>query len=631
MRDINFGGLPIFAGLDRVDLAKLIPCFVREEFPAGAVLFRQGEQGESFYIVVAGTVQILLHHSQGEREVARLSSGECLGEMALLTGAPRTADAIAATDITVLRLAKKDFDEILDKHHTLAVHFAALLASRAAASATRKSAADGHAESPAGAAPYGHSETVVDKPRQRLLRYPKLATLLVTAVLCTASTWYLLAQGVARDHIVILELLLAATIIWSFDIVSYHAVSLALPLAAVLFDIAKPDKAFAGFAKSSWFMALGVFALMAAISKTGLLYRLSLQVLRRFPPNYLGQTSALALAGMLLTPIIPSSYGRAILASPIALTLTETLRLEKGGKGSVGIAMACLLGFGHMSFMFMNGTADCLFVAGLMPAEAAGRLTWSSWFWAALPFGLIFFTLSMISIFVLFHPRELIRLSPEVVEAQLGTLGPVTYAEKVTLTVGLLTLAGFATVKWHGIDEAWVAMLSFLVLFASKVLDDAALKEMDWSFLIAYGAMTGFGNLIQTTGVADLCVGVCQPAATLLQGHVLALLLIVSLAVHVLRCFLPLTPALLICMLSIVPLAAQQGVDPLVIALVALASANPWLLQHQNTIYRGVWKATGGKLFKHEKIIPYALLHVVIVLLAVTLAIPWWYALGMLG
>ncbi|MHB8709732.1 MAG: SLC13 family permease, partial [Desulfuromonadales bacterium] len=483
MRDINFSALPIFSGLDRVDLAKLIPSFVCEEHSAGAILFRQGDQGESLYIVVRGMVRVLLHHSQGEREVASLGEGQCLGEMALLTGEPRTADCVAATDIAVLRLDKKDFDEILAKHATLAVHFAALVASRAAASTTRKSCGEGPNEPPRKEVPAASSDLDIDAPRHRLLRHPKLVTLLVTALLCAASTCYLASQGIARDHIVLIELLLAATIIWSFDIVSYHAVSLALPLAAVLFHIAKPDKAFAGFSKSSWFMALGVFALMAAISKTGLLYRLSLQVLRRFPPHYLGQASALALAGLLLTPMIPSSNGRAILASPIALTLTETLRLEKGGKGSVGIAMACLLGFGHMSFMFMNGTATCLFVMGLMPPDVAASITWGSWFKAALPFGLIFFAISLASIFILFHPREMTRLNPEVIDAQLGTLGPVTFAEKITLVTGVISLIGFATVSWHGIDEGWVAMLCFLFLFATTVLDDHALKEMDWSFL----------------------------------------------------------------------------------------------------------------------------------------------------
>lgn len=48
-----------------------------------------------------------------------------------------------------------------------------------------------------------------------------------------------------------------------------HTVALALPLAAVVLNAASPNQAFAGFSHPSWFLVLGVFAISAAISKTG--------------------------------------------------------------------------------------------------------------------------------------------------------------------------------------------------------------------------------------------------------------------------------------------------------------------------------------------------------------------------
>ena len=79
-----------------------------------------------------------------------------------------------------------------------------------------------------------------------------------------------------------------------------------------------------------------------------------LLVIKRFPPNYIGQTFGLAFSGLLLTPMIPHPIARTTLASPLVMTLSEILGFKKGSKGAVGMAMVCLLGFGQMSFMFME-------------------------------------------------------------------------------------------------------------------------------------------------------------------------------------------------------------------------------------------------------------------------------------
>jgi len=623
---VNFSSIPLFEGLDRIELAKVIPSFTLNSFVLDEVLFRQGDAGDSLFIIVRGLVQVIRGHGEeGEQEIAVMGHGQCVGEMALLSGDARSATVKAATELTALRLAKEDFDELLLKHPSLSVHFAALLASR---------------RFKANYAPTVDTVTYPDEEEQGAAARGgsagfcfgrKTVTLAVGAVVCTLAALLMNWAGFSRDHIILGNLLLAATVVWTFDLVPYHAVSLSLPMFTVLLGVSPPERAFSGFSKPYWFLALGVFALSAAIFRTGLLYRMALKIMRAFPPGYLGQTFALALAGFLLTPLVPSAYARSILASPVALTMSETMRFKKDTPPAVGIAMACLLGFGHMSFVFLNGTASCAFVLGLMPAAVQRSVTWGSWLLAALPFGTLFFLLSYLAITLLYRPEAPTSQQVEVLDAQLKTLGPMTAKEKITLATIALSLLGFSTEHWHHVDEAWVALIGFIIVFATQVIDEHSIRtDMDWSFLLSLGGMVGFGDIITDSGFDKVLVQAISPYLELFTGSITVSLVVVSLTVHLIRCALPLTPGILVSMLAVVPILTSIGVSPLVSGLVILASANPWLLKQQNSVYRNVWKSTGSKLFHHEDTLKLALLHIPIVALSVAVSVPYWRYLGLL-
>lgn len=626
-RGIDYSKLPLFAGLNRLETAKIIPSLTTHHFAAGVELFRQGEEGDSLYIIVSGMVKVIREEADApEREIALLSHGQCVGEMALLTGEPRSATVRAATDLTVLKLLKEDLDELIHKHHSLTVHFAGVLASRLfnAISAQKASI-----------------ETTVNEEENAelssevlgnlgFLSNKKFLTVACGVILCSLVALLMDGMGFSTNHIILGNLLLAAAIVWTFDTVPSHAVSISLPIFTVLFGISSPERAFSGFSKPYWFLALGVFALSAAIFRTGLLYRLALHIMRIFPPSYLGQTFALAFAGFLLTPLIPSAYFRSILASPIALSMSETMRLKKGSPATVGIAMAGLLGFGHMSFVFLNGTASCAFVLGLMPNAVQNTVSWSFWLQAALPLGIVFFLLSFITIILLFHPRQFTSLQIDVVDAQLKTLGPMTDKEKIALATIIFSFIGFTTKHWHHINEAWIAMIGFIIVFATHVLDENAIRsDMDWSYLIALGAMVGFGDILTDSGFDQVMIGALKPYLELFIGSKTLFLIIFSLTVHVIRCALPLTPGLLVCMLAGMPILASIDINPLVSGLVVLASANPWVLKHLQSI-SNTWNSSGSKLFKHETSMKIAFVHVVLVAIAVAAAVPFWTYLGLI-
>jgi NhaP-type Na+/H+ or K+/H+ antiporter len=105
---------PLFSQLDDAALT-LIADITRERAVArGDDLVRQGERGDSMYIIARGAVHVLIDAGAGPQLVGVLGSGDIVGEMELLTGKPRTATCRAATMVTVGEIIRSDFDALLE-------------------------------------------------------------------------------------------------------------------------------------------------------------------------------------------------------------------------------------------------------------------------------------------------------------------------------------------------------------------------------------------------------------------------------------------------------------------------------------------------------------------------------------
>jgi CRP/FNR family cyclic AMP-dependent transcriptional regulator len=102
-----------------------------EVFGAGAVVFRQGDAGDRLYIVKSGVVEILASREGSDpTPVAYLGEGEVMGELALLTGSPRSATARAPERAEVLTLEKAVFFDLMSTLPRFAQDLCAVLARR---------------------------------------------------------------------------------------------------------------------------------------------------------------------------------------------------------------------------------------------------------------------------------------------------------------------------------------------------------------------------------------------------------------------------------------------------------------------------------------------------------------------
>ncbi|HEY6999018.1 MAG TPA: SLC13 family permease [Candidatus Binatia bacterium] len=121
----------IFSGLSREDVAKVLGKMEEISFEADATIFSQGEQGDAFYLIQSGAVQVLLESGSDKSEVvAILGPRDWFGEMALLTGEPRSATIRTIKSTSLWRLRREDWDELIEKHPTWLLQLSATLSKR---------------------------------------------------------------------------------------------------------------------------------------------------------------------------------------------------------------------------------------------------------------------------------------------------------------------------------------------------------------------------------------------------------------------------------------------------------------------------------------------------------------------
>ncbi|MFO7655387.1 MAG: mechanosensitive ion channel family protein [Candidatus Krumholzibacteriia bacterium] len=132
------------------ELRRLAGLVRREKWTHGEVVMRQGDEGSSFYVVAGGKLAGTVDHGHGE-PVTRFELGEgaVVGEMSLLTGAPRAATLTTATSCELLVFERDAFVALLSLHPEVPEHLAKLAADRQAANVA--AAADARAEQAAAA------------------------------------------------------------------------------------------------------------------------------------------------------------------------------------------------------------------------------------------------------------------------------------------------------------------------------------------------------------------------------------------------------------------------------------------------------------------------------------------------
>jgi CRP/FNR family cyclic AMP-dependent transcriptional regulator len=122
---------PIFCDLDPEAFDQLCRYAKHAMLKRGATIFSKGDPGNSLFAVISGTVKISISSADGRNAILNLiGAGEIFGEVAVLDGQARTADAIANTNCEIFVIDRREFLPFVRSQPVLAMKFIELLCTR---------------------------------------------------------------------------------------------------------------------------------------------------------------------------------------------------------------------------------------------------------------------------------------------------------------------------------------------------------------------------------------------------------------------------------------------------------------------------------------------------------------------
>jgi CRP-like cAMP-binding protein len=141
----------LFSALDEQQLEDLVQSAKRIRFGKGETIIRQGERGDSMFILAGGIAEVFVLKGGTPLRVGVVRAGENFGEVSLLTGEPRSATVTAQTDCEIFEIDKPAMAALFHEHPQFAEQLSETLAARRLATKSELERLEiGAAESTAG-------------------------------------------------------------------------------------------------------------------------------------------------------------------------------------------------------------------------------------------------------------------------------------------------------------------------------------------------------------------------------------------------------------------------------------------------------------------------------------------------
>lgn len=377
-----------------------------------------------------------------------------------------------------------------------------------------------------------------------------------------------------------------AVLMWVFDLVPAFVPPLFSILLIILFDIAQPKVALSGFSSATFFMCLSIFGISALMTKSGLAYRLSLNLLLMAKPKRAWYSFSLFLLGVLLSPVVPSRNGRLSIAGSFLAEVIGMIRAQKRDARATQFMIAAMYGAALMTPVFLTGSSLNLILYGMFDEQNRYTYQWLYWLLVASVPGLMLFGAFVLMSALFFRSAAPVHISKNVIREQKRIIGPMSRMELGTLLTILSLAILIPTLKLHKIDIPWLMLTVSTVLLIFGMIGQKEFRSaIDWPILLLIGAVLAWSPVISLVGLDDVIAGQLAGVASYMKNEFYWFVAILCTAVIVARLFLPIQPVVIIFATVTLPIAINAGMSPWPIAFILLLMSDATVFPYQNLLH----------------------------------------------
>lgn len=385
--------------------------------------------------------------------------------------------------------------------------------------------------------------------------------------------------------------------------------------------------AFSAFSKTTVWLIIGTFALSGAITKTGLLQRISLYLMRLFPSSYRGQVIAMMTVGTVCSPLMPSTTAKVVLGSKLACSSADIMGHGADSRGRSGLFVASWTGFGLMGPVFLSASFLSYSLLGSLPAQYAD-ISWLQWLAAMLPWGIVVLIGMYLVVMLLYRPEHQGAVPRETIREQSAAMGKMGRSEIITACILGLCLIFWILEKTTGISSGIVALIGGVLCFAFGILDKKEITTcVPWGFVLFVGVVLNMGDIFAKTGISDWLLSIVHPLLSRVHSiyRIVILVFVLSTAMRFVLASQTAVITLLTSILS--PIALALNTHPLVTALVVYSTISCWVALYQNPTYLAALEGMDGSI-RHRDTVRAATCFLFVSLIGCLVSVPFWKLLG---
>ena len=430
-----------------------------------------------------------------------------------------------------------------------------------------------------------------------------------------------------RTAMIVLGALVWAIVWWAGSVVPDWCTALLLQCIWIAAAGLEFSMVFGAFAKSTVWLLVGTFCLAGAITKTGLLRRISLKLMQFFPSTYRGQVSAMLCVGTICGPLMPSSTAKGLLGGKLAKTSADLMGYEKNSQGRSGLFVAAWSGFGLLAPMFLSASFLSYSMIGCLPEEY-GQVSWMQWLIAMVPWGIIVFAGMWLTAAVLYRPDGEKSFSKDHICGLYRDLGKMQTPEKLTGLILAVCLVFWILERTTGISAGIVSLVGGMLCFVLGILKKEELADcVPWGFVLFVGVVLNLGDVLTKTGISGWILQMLGPVLLTLESKIVLICVVVAVTV-LLRFVLASQTAVITLLVGVLaPIAMELQMNPFIIGLVVYANVAVWVAFYQNPTYLASLQGMEGTI-EHQNTVKAGILYILISAAACLISVPYW---GMLG